>query len=284
MLPVLARPRLSPASGISWLLTLLVFSALPGQAALAQRGMGHPAIREVAEPICRMVEDSARRHRLPVPFLTRLVWAESAFQVDAVSRAGALGVAQFMPETASRRGLADPLNPQLALAKAGEYLAALTGRFGNLGLAAAAYNAGPARLGRWLDGRGDLAAETRNYVQTITGRPVDDWAAARRQRLTLQPVPAVVAEQSCLQQIESLSRQRRPLDVRNRVPSSVPPFEVRLAAYFDKVLAQRPVVSGAVAESAVVAQPPVRTVPNRPEALALCASVEALGMHCVVNR
>ena len=53
-------------------------------------------------------------------------------------------------------------------------------QFGNLGLAAAAYNAGPRRVRDWLDGRSGLPAETRNYVITITGRSADEWAAASR--------------------------------------------------------------------------------------------------------
>jgi hypothetical protein len=53
----------------------------------------------------------------------------------------------------------------------------LTRRFGNFGLAAAAYNAGPTRLADWLAGDGDLPVETRVYVSQVTGRAVEDWAA-----------------------------------------------------------------------------------------------------------
>ena len=52
-----------------------------------------------------------------------------------------------MPATAAERNLLDPLNPIEALPKAAEFLKDLRGQFGNLGLAAAAYNAGPAASG-----------------------------------------------------------------------------------------------------------------------------------------
>jgi hypothetical protein len=64
-----------------------------------------------------------------------------------------------------------------ALPKAAEFLAELRNQFGNLGLAAAAYNAGPRRVRDWLDGTGGMPAETRNYVLATTGRELEDWVA-----------------------------------------------------------------------------------------------------------
>ena len=84
-----------------------------------------------------------------------------------------------MPGTAMERQLFEPFNPAAALPKSGEFLAELRNEFGNLGLAAAAYNAGPQRLRDYLAGLShDLPLETRNYVLAITGRPVEDWAAS----------------------------------------------------------------------------------------------------------
>jgi soluble lytic murein transglycosylase-like protein len=60
----------------------------------------------------------------------------------AVSRAGAQGVAQFMPATARWRCLADPFDSLEAIAQSAKLLRDLGREFGNLGLAAAAYNAG----------------------------------------------------------------------------------------------------------------------------------------------
>jgi len=90
----------------------------------------------------------------------------------------AQGIAQFMPGTANERRLLDPFDPVQALPKSAEFLAELRNQFGNLGLAAAAYNAGPRRIQEWLAGSGYMPQETRNYVSAITGSSVDEWAAA----------------------------------------------------------------------------------------------------------
>ena len=108
-----------------------------------------------------MVDGAAAANRLPAAFLTRILWQESRFRTDVISPAGAQGVAQFMPQTAAERGLADPYDPGPAIAQAARLLAELGGRFGNLGLAAAAYNAGPARVAKFLGAQSDLPEETR---------------------------------------------------------------------------------------------------------------------------
>jgi len=134
------------------------------------------------DSICMMIESAARDHGLPVEFFARVIWQESRFRADAVgpvTRNGdrAQGMAQFMPGTAAERGLLDPFDPVQALPKSAEFLRELWRQFGNLGLAAAAYNAGPRRVREWLDGTGYMPGETRNYVSAITGLTVDDWAA-----------------------------------------------------------------------------------------------------------
>src|SRR5262249_18276670 len=91
---------------------------------------------------------------------------------------GARGIAQFMPATAAGRGLADPFEPLLALRESASYLQELRATFaGNLGLAAAAYNAGPARVEAWLAGRRGLPRETRAYVREVTGPAAEAWAS-----------------------------------------------------------------------------------------------------------
>jgi Transglycosylase SLT domain/SPOR domain len=137
-----------------------------------------------ATSICLLIESAAQAHGLPFEFFARLIWQESRFQPNAVgpmTRSGrrAQGIAQFMPGTAAERGLFDPFDPVAALPKSAEFLEELHAQFGNLGLAAAAYNAGPARVRAWLAGRSGLPAETRHYVMTITGRSADEWAANR---------------------------------------------------------------------------------------------------------
>jgi hypothetical protein len=137
--------------------------------------------RQVQQSVCMLVESAARAHGLPVEFFVRLIWQESRFKPTAVgplTRSGrrALGIAQFMPGTAAERNLLDPLNPVEALPKAAEFLKDLRDQFGNLGLAAAAYNAGPGRVRAWMTGASSIPAETRAYVWAITGNSVDEWA------------------------------------------------------------------------------------------------------------
>jgi hypothetical protein len=140
-------------------------------------------VSDTREAMCLMIESAARSQDLPLEFFARVIWQESRFQSDAVgppTRSGqrAQGIAQFMPGTANERRLLDPFDPVQALPKSAEFLAELRGQFGNLGLAAAAYNAGPRRVQEWLAGSGYMPQETRNYVLAITGSSVDDWAAA----------------------------------------------------------------------------------------------------------
>ncbi len=125
---------------------------------------------------CQALESAAAAHDLPLEFFVRLIRQESNFNPGSVSHAGAQGIAQFMPGTARWRGLADPFEPLQALYESARWLRELRGQFGNLGLAAAAYNAGPRRVQDWLAGRGPLPGETRAYVRIITGRPAEEWA------------------------------------------------------------------------------------------------------------
>lgn len=127
--------------------------------------------------VCGALAAAARNYELPVTFFIRLIWQESRFNPSAVSPVGAQGVAQFMPKTAAAYGLSDPFDPAQALPTSARYLDELRKQFGNLGLAAAAYNAGPGRLREWLEKRASLPKETRNYVQKITGRSADNWVA-----------------------------------------------------------------------------------------------------------
>jgi hypothetical protein len=161
--------------------------------------------------MCLMIESAARAENLPLEFFARVIWQESHFQADAVgpvTRNGqrAQGIAQFMPGTASERRLLDPFDPVQALPKSAEFLNELRGQFGNLGLAAAAYNAGPHRVQEWLAGSGSLPLETRNYVAAITGTTVDDWVAAGKN----DKLPARAPAATCRELMALLRRAPNP--------------------------------------------------------------------------
>ena len=125
--------------------------------------------------ICEAAQEQAQKNDIDPAFFIKLLWRESLFDPNVVSYKGAQGIAQFMPETAAKRGLKDPFEPLGAVAASAVYLSELRKLFGNLGLAAAAYNAGELRVQKWLDADGGLPQETRDYVLFITGRPAEDW-------------------------------------------------------------------------------------------------------------
>ena len=125
--------------------------------------------------LCNALLTSARANDLPVPFFANLIWQESGLQKDIVSSKGAMGIAQFMPDTAAESGLGDPFDPLQAISASARLLRGLRGQFGNLGYAAAAYNAGARRVSEWLGRRRKLPRETQSYVVNITGRSVEQW-------------------------------------------------------------------------------------------------------------
>jgi transglycosylase-like protein with SLT domain len=183
---------------------------------------------DVAAAACGIVESAAQSSHVPVGLLTRLVWTESRFRADAISPAGAQGIAQFMPGTAAARGLRNPFDPEQAIPKAASLLAELNQQFGNIGLAAAAYNAGSVRVAGWLDGAGTLPAETRAYVLDVTGRNVDDWATDGRQA---DETSGSVGGESCLMVTAELRRE----DSVREPP--IAPWGVQLAGNFSKAVA-----------------------------------------------
>jgi len=155
-------------------------SAANDEAAKAATTEAEPKGRRPSvDEICRTLAQAASDNELPEEFLTRLIWQESRFDPAAISPAGAQGIAQFMPQTAALRGLANAFEPLQALRESASYLRELRTTFrGNLGLAAAAYNAGPGPVEAWLaDRRRSLPAETQAYVRIVTGYAAEAWAA-----------------------------------------------------------------------------------------------------------
>ena len=213
---------------------------LPSPRAEKSAGKSTPP---TADDICRAVEENAAENGLPVEFFARVIWQESRFRSDAigpVTRSGqrAQGIAQFMPGTASERGLLDPFNPVQALPKSAAFLAELRDQFGNLGLAAAAYNAGPRRVQEWLAGTGAMPQETRSYVLAITGSTVEDWSKAQKGGRTLERMPT----SSCRELMALLKQAPSPFitELESRITlGAAKLWGVQLAAGFsrDKALA-----------------------------------------------
>jgi Transglycosylase SLT domain len=150
--------------------------------------------------LCQTLAAAAAQNGLPFEFFSRIIWQESRFNSGAVgpmTRGGqrAQGIAQFMPATASERSVGDPFDPFQALPKSAEFLRELQAQLGNLGLAAAAYNAGPQRVRDWLNGKRTLPPETQAYVQIVTGHSAQEW---RFNKSTVLAV-TVPAEMACVE-------------------------------------------------------------------------------------
>lgn len=113
----------------------------------------------------------AARYDLSPALIEAVVWQESRWHPDAVSPAGALGLAQLMPGTARQLGV-DPRDPAANLEGGARYLRMQLDAFGgDIEKALAAYNAGPARVQR--AGQVPRIRETRNYVVSVLGRLSD---------------------------------------------------------------------------------------------------------------
>lgn len=125
--------------------------------------------------VCQMIETAAKAANLDPHFFARLIWRESLFDPAAVSPKGAQGIAQFIPSTAALRNLEDPFDAEKALDASALYLADLIRAYGNIGLAAVAYNGGEARAARYKTEGGTLPDETVAYVEAITGHDAGEW-------------------------------------------------------------------------------------------------------------
>lgn len=246
--------------------------------------------------ICRIIKREALQNGLPPAFFARLIWTESRFDVNAVSPAGAEGIAQFMPATALRRGLRNSFDPREALPASATYLAALRLRFGNLGLAAAAYNAGEERVERWLAGRSDLPLETENYVLHITGEPAETFTPRTRGVRDVPLEDGLPFQQSC-ERLPVLASGIRPMAVTMRKP-----WAVQVAGNFDRAAVlrswdrvkarHRSILDGLpMAVSRQTTRPGLKPryvvrigADSRPEANAICGRIRADGGSCIVLR
>jgi len=132
--------------------------------------IGHPRALSPARLSRVQLDDTisrhSRQHRIDPALLRAVIKAESDFDPQAVSRAGAMGLMQLMPHTAVRLDVRDPYDPEENVGGGARYLRYLLDRFnGNVPLALAAYNAGEHRVERnWAL---PPIEETRNYVTKV---------------------------------------------------------------------------------------------------------------------
>jgi Transglycosylase SLT domain/SPOR domain len=279
------------------LIALVLFLICHGAQAAVDR-------KVYATDVCAIMEREAKTHSLPLEFFTRLIWRESFFNHQAVSPVGAEGIAQFMPETARLRGLKDSFDYKQALPASANYLAFLRNKFGNLGLAAAAYNFGEDGTAGWLAGTRRLPDETEDYVLAITGHDAESW---RKPGTTLD-IPKLGGEaafqETCLRIVQ---REATPSPVKMTSTSvrraSKKPWGVMIAGGFSesKTLKQfgrvkvrfNTVLSDElpmVVRKKDLSRGRKRVVrvmigrDSRQQAEALCARLKAAGAACIVAK
>jgi soluble lytic murein transglycosylase-like protein len=126
-----------------------------------------------------LIEENAAAHGLSPHLVRAVIQQESAFNPNARSHKGAMGLMQLMPATAAELGVTDPYNPSENIRGGVAYLKGLLTKFAqNVALALAAYNAGPNAVTKY--GAVPPYRETQNYVTRITSA-VD--AAPKRKRI-----------------------------------------------------------------------------------------------------
>jgi soluble lytic murein transglycosylase-like protein len=116
--------------------------------------------------IAESIKTAAGKYNLPEKLIASVIRAESNFQADAVSPAGARGLMQLMPATAKELGVDDPFDVRQNIDGGAGYLRQMLDRFkGDLRLALAAYNAGPGTVEKY---NGNVPfPETQNYIQRV---------------------------------------------------------------------------------------------------------------------
>lgn len=113
----------------------------------------------------RIFEEAAARYNVPERLLKAVAKAESDFNPNAVSHAGAVGVMQLMPGTARSLGVSDPYDARQNIMGGAKYLKENLDRFGDVSLALAAYNAGPGAVQKYSGI--PPYNETQNYVKKV---------------------------------------------------------------------------------------------------------------------
>jgi hypothetical protein len=270
-----------------------------------------PSIRAGQEPrgdntlattpsICQVVQSAAVVNGLPFEFFAQVIWQESRFRSDAVgpiTRSGqrAQGIAQFMPMTAAERLLHDPFDPVEALPKSAEFLRELWTQFGNLGLAAAAYNAGPQRVRDWLAGKRTLASETQTYVRIVTGHSVQEWARPEQVVLAI----TIPREMSCGETAKAVERPQSPSAVSRPKSTWIAQLigdssETNALTRFRQLQKKHQALLGMYEPFIIRTTLRVRAEPiwtrirveldTRQAAESLCSRLEVVGEYCLVQR
>jgi hypothetical protein len=169
---------------------------------LAATGAAHAGTEtraEFASKICVAAELEAKANNIDPAFFARLLWRESLFDPNVVSYKGA-------------------------------FLSDLRSQFGNLGLAAAAYNAGEQRVLNWQNGKGSMPLETQDYVAFVTGKDVEEWKVSTASF----PIPAIGKGEKFLDDCTSLASRKIKLSEPGIASAPRKPWGALIAANFSE--------------------------------------------------
>lgn len=141
--------------------------AIPSTADTVATGSFVAPSEESTDPMERIIDESAQRHQVDPALVKAVISTESGWNPRAVSRKGALGLMQLIPETAQRYGVGDPFDPAQNVEGGTTYLKSLLDKYdGDLPKTLAAYNAGERAVDTY---RGvPWYPETRQYVRKVT--------------------------------------------------------------------------------------------------------------------
>lgn len=111
-----------------------------------------------------IIEGASEKYRIPESLIRAVIKQESNYDQSAVSKKGAMGLMQLMPETADSLGVDDPFNAEENILGGTKYLRELINLYkGNLNRALAAYNAGPGQVNEGIPN----ISETRNFIKSV---------------------------------------------------------------------------------------------------------------------
>jgi soluble lytic murein transglycosylase-like protein len=120
------------------------------------------------ESLKKFMEEAGKETQLPVALIDAVVRTESGYRPHAVSKKGARGLMQLLPQTGQEVGVSNLFDPRENILAGSRYLKKMFERFGNIRLAIAAYNAGPQAVQKF--GGVPPYPETRRYVDTVMMR------------------------------------------------------------------------------------------------------------------
>lgn len=150
------------------------------------------AFSAMSEDMDIIFEEAAKLFDVPVNLLKAVAKTESGFDPNAVSRSGAMGVMQLMPQTAKSLGVTDPFDARQNIMGGAKYLKSTLDQFGDVTLALAAYNAGPGNVLKY--GGVPPFAETQNYVKKVASYMEGDDLLANQTVRTKGAVSDVVED------------------------------------------------------------------------------------------